>query len=93
MGEESITLKLFGDKDNIKQAVKGLYSLINSDYKKQAQIDTEPRKRVPSRIKDSLNESEEAYRANYDKLADQYIQDCFSNNIKPHPEVIDGFVV
>ncbi|MDA0772643.1 MAG: hypothetical protein O3C63_06835 [Cyanobacteria bacterium] len=92
MGEESITLKLYGDKDNIKKAIKGLYSLINSDYKKQAQIDTEPLKRVPNKIKNSLNENEETYRANYEKLADQYIQDCFTNNIQPHPEVVDGFV-
>jgi len=92
MREESITLKLYGDKDNIKKAIKGLYSLINSDYKKQAQIDAEPRKRVPNKIKNSLNENEETYRANYEKLADQYIQDCFTNNIKPHPEVVEGFV-
>lgn len=92
--EESISLKLYGKRSNIRQAIKGLYSLINSDYKKHAQIDTQLSKRVPNKLKNSINqlENEQGYRASYDKLAGQYLRDCFANDIKPHPEVIDGFV-
>jgi hypothetical protein len=93
--EETITLKVFGDREQIKKAIKGLYSLINSDYKKQIHVETESHKRPTSKIKDSLNKlsDEEGYRNEYDKLADQYIQDCFAKDIKPHPEVVDGFVM
>ena len=95
MTEESVTLKVYGDKEQIKKAIKGLYSLINSDYKKQVQIETEPHKRPTSKVKDSLEklQDEEGYREDYDKLADKYIQDCFARDIKPHPEVVDGFVM
>jgi hypothetical protein len=79
LGDEFISLKIYGAKSDIQNSVKKLYNLINNYYRMHLED-----KMVAQNIPENLNES--LY--GYEKLAEKYINYCEANDINPHPEVI-----
>lgn len=78
-GDEFISLKVYGEKLDIRDSVKKLYNLINNYYRAHLE-DRVVAQNIPESLDESLN--------NYDKLANEYINFCKTHNINPHPEVI-----
>jgi hypothetical protein len=91
---EAIALKIHGTHVDIRLAVKALYTLINQQFKKLAQIETTVAKEIPEELKNYCKDLEDngQYKKQYDEFTDQYLKHCVQNNIQPHPEVIDGYV-
>jgi DNA-directed RNA polymerase delta subunit len=94
-GENQIICKLYGFKEDIKETIKNLYTEINEDCKNKADIIKKAQKRIPNELKeyvDALNDDEN-YKKNFEKHADRYIRHCNLNDINPHPEVSEDFVL
>ena len=92
--DESISLKIHGTQINIRLAVKALYALINKEFKKLAEIETQAAKEIPESLQCYMKNIEDngQYQKHYDEFTDKYIKHCALNDIQPHPEVIDGYV-
>ena len=92
--DEAISLKIHGTQINIRLAVKALYTLINHEFKKLTEIETEVASEIPECLQNYLKNIEDdgQYKKHYDEFADKYIKHCALNDIQPHPEVIDGYV-
>lgn len=78
-GDEFISLKVYGDKADIRNSVKKLYNLINNYYRAHLE-DRVIAQNIPEILTSSL--------ANYEKLAGEYINYCEANDITPHPEML-----
>ena len=93
--ENQIVCKLHGRKEDIKEAIKNLYSEINEDCKNKAAMIKKAQKKIPEELKEYVDalENEADYQENYSKLVDRYIRHCTLNNIKPHPELNEDFVL
>lgn len=78
LGDEFISLKVYGAKDDIRDGVKKLYNLINNYYRAHLE-DRIVAQNVPDSITNSLT--------SYEKLAEEYINYCEANDITPHPEI------
>ena len=91
---EAIALKIHGTHVDIRLAVKALYTLINQQFKKLAQIETEVAREIPESLRNYFKNIEDngQYKKQYDEFTDKYIKHCALNDIQPHPEVIDGYV-
>lgn len=75
-----VKLSLTGTKENLRLAVKFLYS----HSKNAAKI------YLQKYLKTLENHM--AYRKHYDQNADKYMRYCALNNLIPHPEVIEDYV-
>ena len=78
-GDEFISLKVYGDKSDIRDGVKKLYNLINNYYRAHLE-DRTIAQNIPENLTNSLD--------SYERLAAEYINYCEANDISPHPEVI-----
>lgn len=92
--DEAIALKIHGTQIDIRLAVKSLYTLINKQFKRLAQIETEAASEIPDQLKNYFKNIEDngQYKKQYDELADKYIKHCALNDMQPHPEVIEDYV-
>lgn len=93
--ENQVICKLHGFKEDIKEAIKNLYTEINDDCKDKADLIRKTQKKIPEELKEyveALND-EENYKKNYEKLADRYMRHCNLHDINPHPEVSEDFVL
>jgi gas vesicle protein len=93
--ENQVVCKLYGSKEDIKEAIKGLYSEINEECKNNADLIKKTQKKIPEELKQYVEElnNHENYKKNFEKLADRYIRHCTLNDINPHPEVSEDFVL
>lgn len=78
-GDDFVSLKIYGDKFDIRDSVKKLYNLINNYYKIHLE-DRTAAQNIPENFNKNLN--------NYEELAEAYRSFCKTHNIEPHPEVI-----
>jgi hypothetical protein len=93
--ENQIVCKLYGFKEDIKEALKILYTQINEDCKEKATHLKRSQKRIPDELQEyveALNDDEN-YRRNFEEFADKYMKHCVLNDINPHPEVSEDFVL
>lgn len=93
--ENQIVCKLYGFKEDIKEAIKSLYTQINEDCKEKATHLKRSQKRIPDELQEyveALNDDEN-YRRNFEEFADKYMKHCVLNDINPHPEVSEDFVL
>lgn len=93
--DSQIVCKLYGFKEDIKESLKNLYTQINEECKEKAINLKRSQKRIPDELQEyveALNDDEN-YRRNFDKFADKYMKHCVLNDINPHPEVSEDFVL
>jgi hypothetical protein len=93
--ENQVICKLYGFKDDIKDAIKSLYTEINEDCKDKAGLIKKTQRRIPEQLKEYIEvlDNDENYKKNFRKFADSYIKHCNLHDISPHPEVSEDFVL
>lgn len=93
--ENQIACKLYGFKEDIKEAIKSLYTQINEDCKEKATNLKRSQKRIPDELQEYVEvlNDDENYRRNFEEFADKYMKHCVLNDINPHPEVSEDFVL
>ncbi len=92
--ENQVVCKLYGLKEDIREAIKSLYNEINEDCKDKADLIKKAKKQIPEELQEyrELFADDENYKKSFEKHADQYIKDCALNDIDPHPEVFEDHV-
>lgn len=93
--EDQIVCKLHGLKENIKEAIKNLYTEINEECKTNADLIKKTQKRIPEELKEYVKalDNDDSYKKNYDEFASRYIRHCTLNDIEPHPEVSEDWTL
>ena len=92
--ENQVICKLYGSQEDIKAAIKNLYSEINEDCKKHSHTIKKASKIIPSDLREyeiTLSDDEK-YQKNFARQADKYMKHCALNDINPHPEVFEDYV-
>lgn len=93
--QNQIICKLYGNKDDIKEAIKALYQEINEECKNQIDLIKQSKKVIPEAIQQysELLNNDAIYKEEFDKQAQNYIRNCQINDITPHPEVSEEYLI
>ena len=93
--ESQVICKLYGFKEDIKEAIKALYKEINEECKNNADLIKKTQKKIPEELKEYVDhlKDDSHYKESFEKIADRYIRHCNINSVEPHPEVSEDFVL
>ncbi|MBI2996108.1 MAG: hypothetical protein HYY52_05315 [Candidatus Melainabacteria bacterium] len=87
-GPDSVSLILSGQETNIKKCLSHLRKIC---YGKEIGIESKPIKSLPPVLKGYLSDMEN--KSKFEKIfsycSKEYLDYCKTNNIKPHPEVVE----
>lgn len=88
-GSDAVSLVLAGKEDDIKKSLNQLRKVC---YEKEIGIEKIPMKSLPPILRGYLSDMENEIR--FEKIfsycSKEYLDFCKTNNIKPHPEVVES---
>lgn len=93
--EDIILAGVSGTKDDIKRALKILYTGIDPKHNQELAeaIETKASKEIPEslQVHQERLQNAESYKSTFENQADKYLKHCALNDLLPHPEVMENY--